>query len=298
MNRFVTTETVPNQTNQLSKDLLKHLGQYTRCKDINEIYSKLKSLSRSRFKTSNSYYNEVFSAPKCVIKNWTRSMSLVSVPGLYSDLDLEKGTYEGGFKVWESTADLIRFITEDKDHLDPLLHKNREFKALELGAGAGLTTLALIGRILQDSSMQSNYVVHVQDYNFEVLASLTLINFTVNLPLDYLEALISTKCLRFFYGDWRNFRPRCKYSLIYMSEVIYNIDNFESLHSLLDRHLNKKGIVVIATKNTYFGLTGGLFAWKDFLKEKNVFTIDKHIKVTTTNIPRSILVIKRVRSQE
>lgn len=222
-------------------------------------------------------------------------MSLVSVPGLYSDLDLEKGNYEGGFKIWESTGDLIRFITEDVNYLDDLLHNNRGFRALELGAGASLPTLSLIGRILRDPSMQSNYSIHLQDYNWQVLASLTLINFTVNLPLDYLVALLSTDCLRCFHGDWKDFRNQStyKYNLIYMSEVIYNSDNYESLHSLLDRHLKKDGLVIIATKNTYFGLSGGLMVWTDFLKEKNVFIVHKHIRVTSTNIPRSILIIKR-----
>lgn len=225
-------------------------------------------------------------------------MSLVTVPGLYSDLDLDKGNYEGGFKVWESTGDLIRFITEDQENLNHLLHNNREFRALELGAGAGLPTLSLIGRILQDPLMQSNYSIHVQDYNWEVLASLTLINFTVNLPADYLQALISTKCLRCFYGDWKDFRCQSnyKYNLIYMSEVIYNMENYDSLHTLLDRHLKKNGLVVIATKNTYFGLTGGLIAWVDHLREKNIFIVHRHIRVTTLNIPRSILIIKRVGS--
>lgn len=211
-----------------------------------------------------------------------------------------KGAYEGGFKVWESTGDLIKFITEDKDHIDHLLHGDREFRALELGAGAGLPTLSLIGRILQDPVVKSNYSIHVQDYNWEVLASLTLINFALNLPVDYLRSLISTKCLRCFYGDWKDFRCRSnyRYSLIYMSEVIYNVDNYESLHNLLNCHLRKNGLVVIATKNTYFGLTGGLFAWVEYIETKNVFTVCRHIKVTTTNIPRSILIMKRLRSQE
>lgn len=233
-----------------------------------------------------------------MIKHWTRSMSLVTVPGLYSDLDLESGKYEGGFKVWESTNDLVKFITEDQSIMSELMHYDSDFKTLELGAGASLPSLALLSRIIDDPLFESGYRIHVQDYNWQVLASLTLINFAVNLPSDYLKALLDTKSLRLFYGDWRNFRVQSnyKYDLIMMSEVIYNSDNYESLHNLIDRHLKRSGYVLIATKDTYFGLSGGLYCWIDYLDSRGIFTPFKVIKVSTTNIPRSILIMKRLTS--
>lgn len=231
------------------------------------------------------------------MKQWTRSsLSLISVPGLYSDLDLESSKYEGGFKVWESTRDLVKFIIEDKSIFEELLNRqSRKFKALELGAGASLPSLALLNRLIEDENFNSDYRIHCQDYNWQVLASLTLLNFAANLPSSYFQALVESKCLRFFYGDWGNFRPgsTSKYDLIFMSEVLYNSMNYDSLFNLLNKHLKLNGYIVIATKNTYFGLSGGLYSWLDYLDAKNVFKIHKLVHVSASNIPRSIVILNR-----
>lgn len=223
-------------------------------------------------------------------------MSLVSVPGLYSDLDLESGKYEGGFKVWESTVDLIKFLTEDQSLISSLLHSHRKIKSLELGAGAALASIAFLSRLIEDPVFESEYRIHIQDYNWQVLSSLTLLNFAANFPSDYFKSLLESKCLRFFYGDWANFRQNShyKYDLIMMSEVIYNSDNYASLHGLLNRHLKRDGIIILATKDTYFGLSGGLYSWLEFLENQKVFKTTKIVKVSTTNIPRSIIIMRRL----
>lgn len=260
---------------------------------IEETYFKLKRTSCIRYKTPLSYYPEVFSVSTGLVKQWARFLGLVAVPGLYQDLSLEKGKYEGGFKVWESTRDLIKFLTEDQIIINELLHRGAPFKSLELGAGSSLATLALLSRLIKDPLFDNHYEFHIQDYNWEVLASLTLMNFASNLPLDYLEALIETRCLQFFYGHWNNFKASSKYDLIIMSEVIYDAENYEALHNILAQYTKKNGFVVLATKDTYFGLSGGLYTWVDYMKSKKIFKVDTRISVTTTNIPRSILIMKR-----
>lgn len=277
----------------IMKDIDRQICGQFKCNHINEAYAKIKKLSKIRLKTEYTYYPEVFSVTKGIVKTWTRSLSLVSVPGLYSDLDLVKGTYEGGFKVWESTRDLVKFLTEDQTIISELLHRNSKFRCLELGAGASLPTLALISRLLLDPEFTSAYRFHLQDYNWQVLASLTLLNFAANLPSDYLSALLDTKSLRFFHGDWSKFDSHSKYNLIIMSEVIYNFDNYESLHNLLEKHLKSRGYIVIATKDTYFGLSGSLYSWLDFVDTKGVFRATRVIKVSKYNIPRSILIMQR-----
>lgn len=252
--------------------------------------------SKTKIKIKSNYFPELFSVSNGFVKQWTRSLGLVSVPGLYSDLDLEKGKYEGGFKVWESTRDLVRFINEDISIMGELLYRqSRKFKALEIGAGASLPSLALLNRLIDDPNFRSDYRIHCQDYNWQVLASSTLLNFAANLPPNYFQALIESGCLRFFHGDWKDFRTRSnyKYDLIMMSEVLYNSANYDSLFSLLDRHLKHNGYIIIATKNTYFGLSGGLYSWLDYLEKKNVFHMCKTVHVFASNIPRSIVVMKR-----
>lgn len=248
--------------------------------------------SKVRLKIKNTYYEEVFSVSKRIVKLWARSMNLVSVPGLYSDIDIQNGKYEGGFKVWECASDLVKFISEDS-LIPKLLHRKnlRKFYSLELGAGASLPSLTLLSRIIGDDDFKHRFRVHVQDYNWQVLASLTLMNFSFNLPLDYLEALLKTNSLRFFYGHWKDHKSSFKYDLIMMSEVIYNAENFEALYLLLVRNLKKSGCVVIATKNTYFGLSGGLDLWLEFVESRGEFRIVGLLQVTTVNVPRSILIM-------
>lgn len=257
-----------------------------------EAHTKIKRESKVRFLTKNTYYDEVFSVSKRIIKLWSRSLNLVSVPGLYSDIDIQSGKYEGGFKVWECAGDLIKFISEDR-LIDHILHRRNthSFKALELGAGAALPSITLLSRIIGDEDYELSYRIHVQDYNWQVLASVTLMNFAINFPLDYFEALLRTKSLRFYHGHWKNWQGHHKYDLIMMSEVIYNADSFDSLHNLLANGLKKTGYAVMATKNTYFGLSGGLEPWLSFIKSRDLFRVVDLLPVTTFNVPRSILII-------
>lgn len=48
-------------------------------------------------------------------KSLEESRIINSTPGLTSESDLEPSKYEGGFKVWESTKDLIELLYEDPD---------------------------------------------------------------------------------------------------------------------------------------------------------------------------------------
>lgn len=265
----------------------------TKSLSLEEIYKKLRKNARVRVKMRNCHYRELFSVNKVIIKHWTRWLNLTSVPGLYSELDLVKGTYEGGFKVWESTKDLIKYLsTSETEMMCQLLYSPGTLRVLEIGAGSALPTMTLLNRICGDPAFNKPYEFHLQDFNWEVLASLSLINFAANFPIDFLEALIDKQCLRFFHGDWKNFKSDSRYNLIMMSEVIYNADNYESLHSLFIEHLDFDGYIVLATKNTYFGLSGDLYSWIQFVNSKKVFYQQQQIVITTSNIPRSIIIMR------
>lgn len=265
----------------------------------NNSLRRIKLISKTRLKldSSQSALPVIYSAPRSAILHWIKTLKLASIPDcLNSNCDLTKGIYEGGFKVWEATSDLVKHLNEEQVIIDELLASNRRLKVLELGAGAGLASLGLISRLINDSRVETNYRIHLQDYNWQVLATLTLLNFALNLPPDYLRELIEKKCLRFFAGDWRNFRidKRYRYNLIIMSEVLYDSDNYESLHDLLDARLKDSGYIIIATKDTYFGLSGGLYSWLDYLSTRNIFTPRKVIRASSGNIPRSIVILERL----
>lgn len=258
----------------------------------------LKITTKVRIELSKySFLEEIFSVPPQILFRWTRKYLGIPTPGFDTDKDLEEGHYEGGGKVWEATADLAKFITEDQQFIGKLLQDNSKcIRILELGCGSGLVSLAFISRLIHDESFKSDYAIHVQDYNWEVLASTTLLNFAFNLPLNFVNTLIATKTLRFFYGDWSQFRKNknSRYNLIMMSETTYNAENYHALHDLLNNRLKNHGYVVMATKDTYFGLSGGLYSWLAFLEERGVFIPVKMLKVFQTNIPRSILVLRKI----
>jgi len=216
-------------------------------------------------------------------------------------LDVKRGTYEGGFKVWEGTHDLVQFISKDEEFIGGLFRRNQGLKVLELGCGCGLASLAFISRLIASQEFDQNYQIHLQDYNWQVLTNYTMLNFGLNLPPDYFRALIKTKSLRFFYGDWTKFRGGHKgnnYDLILMSETIYDSSNYSALHDLLRLQLRQDGFIVMASKDVYFGLTGGLYSWLDFIATENVFIPIKTLKVNQTNIPRSILVLRKISPRE
>lgn len=214
------------------------------------------------------------------------------IVGLKSDSDIITGKYEGGFKIWESTYDLIGFINDNKAIIDSLIAQEDKIRVLELGAGAALASIALCKRLMHSTGCDKHRI-HIQDYNWQVLSSLSLINLGLNTSIDFVRRAINKKTIRLFSGDWKSFSYKHKYHLIMMSEVLYNRSFYESLHSILDTQLKEDGYIVIATKNTYFGLSGSLYDWLEFVKKMDSFRVQEVIKVNQINIPRSILVLRR-----
>lgn len=263
----------------------------TECDKFDQALLKISKESRVKISVSGDHH--IISAPKRICDGWTKTMRFPKIIGLNANSDLEKGKYEGGLKVWEGTYDLVNYINTNRDVIGELFSSGHRIDILELGAGASLATLAFLYRLFYDPEFNSNYRIHIQDYNWQVLASITLINLAMNLPQDYLQNMIESKYLLLFHGDWMNFSSPKKYHLIFMSEVIYNIENYESLHNLLNLHTKRKGFIVIATKDVYFGLTGGLHQWLDFVEQKNIFYQHDIIKTKTKSIPRSIIILRR-----
>jgi protein-histidine N-methyltransferase len=83
------------------------------------------------------------------------------------DTDLIKGIYEGGFKTWECSLDLVEFMHS----MDDAAFANK--KILELGCGSALPGIYLLMRI--DTTR-----VDFQDYNDQVLQYITIPNIILN----------------------------------------------------------------------------------------------------------------------
>eukprot|EP01096_Ripella_sp_DP13-Kostka_P013441 TRINITY_DN5838_c0_g1_i1.p1 TRINITY_DN5838_c0_g1~~TRINITY_DN5838_c0_g1_i1.p1 ORF type:complete len:407 (-),score=138.70 TRINITY_DN5838_c0_g1_i1:22-1125(-) len=204
--------------------------------------------------------------------------------------DLLKGVYEGGFKIWECSVDLLLFVKE-RLSIDP--HSNSVVfsvptssaadpvhvplgidSVLELGCGIGLPALFILLFGLHTSPLS----VHFQDYNFEVLEQQTIPTVVTNVlrlqnqeklgDIDEKEEVFRTiKHLQsssaFIAGDWANISAdqsfqKQSYKLILAAETLYNKENHKDFFQIVKQSLRKPdGIALIASKVFYFGVGGG-----------------------------------------
>ncbi len=185
------------------------------------------------------------------------------------DQDIVKDMYEGGFKVWEGTYDLINFLYNHGQHFN-LNGKN----ILDMGCGCGLVGIFCMKAYDLNS-------VCFQDFNLEVLKFSTLSNIVKN----DLETQIP-RC-KFISDDWGMTVEKVlsntndivtklhtdpdkfkvsKFDAIFMSEVLYNNDNYLKIGSIIDALLDQTGICIISSKLYYFGVNGSVDEFKDFMQ--------------------------------
>ena len=74
--------------------------------------------------------------------------------------------YEGGFKIWECSLDLVRYLSG-------MNNKESYNSVLELGCGHALPSIFCLTRNLTKTAT-------VQDFNKEVIDRITKINFAIN----------------------------------------------------------------------------------------------------------------------
>ena len=205
-------------------------------------------------------------------------------PLLEAKSDLVPGVYEGGFKIWECTYDLLSYLQENS--VASCLPKAR---VLDLGCGAGLTGIfcALLGATS----------VTFQDYNADVINGVTIPNYCANNRNQN-----KLKCKpNFFSGPWNKFCDSIKqyqnsYDLILTSETIYNTSHYETIIDIFDFCLSPSGVILLAAKVNYFGVGGGLRQFEDSLNSRNNQRPRwsyKTVKVHGDHVKREVLEIKR-----
>ncbi|WCJ27620.1 hypothetical protein M5689_009351 [Euphorbia peplus] len=195
--------------------------------------------------------------------------------------DLVPGVYEGGLKLWEGSLDLIKALRTE------VQHGNLSFtgkRVLELGCGHGLPGIF--------ACLEGAAVVHFQDFNAEVLRSLTIPNVNVNLSKRLSK---ETNCdpeveTRYFAGDWSEIHrclphiqsnekencssrecPESGYDTILMAETIYSISAQASLYELIKKCIHRShGVVYMAAKKHYFGVGGGTQQFLSLLDKDGV----------------------------
>jgi len=185
--------------------------------------------------------------------------------------DLVPNIYEGGFKTWECSHDLVDYLKSIITNFQNLT------TVLELGCGSGLPGLEL--------NKHKQFHVDFQDFNREVVEQ-------TGRQLKKEKGVYNN---RMFYGDWSdlmNIIPSKYYDLILTSETIYNTGNYGKLVKLFDHALKPQGIIYLAAKVYYFGVQGGIRQFEEFLTKTGLFNT-RVIRVIDANVKREILEITR-----
>jgi len=171
----------------------------------------------------------------------------VTLAELPESFDVVPGRYEGGFKIWECSLDLVDFLFSSFG--SPSSHKHKPRKVLELGCGHGLPGCAFLSLRLEGST------VLFSDLNAEVLEQTTWPNVAMNCP----DLLDRVQCV---CGDWLSLSNTIlghedKFDLILSAETLYTSLSCQKVLFMLENHLSSDGVALLATKRHYFGLGGG-----------------------------------------
>lgn len=230
--------------------------------------------------------------------------------------DLISSVYEGGFKIWECTLDLIEYLREYDDS-----KRIQGETVIDIGCGVGLLgayalkfcqaafvtfqdfnesvlldatgpTALINSHPMPDkakllSDVQDNPIGNGEDRSAEVGAYMQ--NF---IDVPKLAETVSSK-MDFVTGDWSELarsdnENHTQYDLVLSSETIYNESNYDALHDYLNTVTKSDGVVLMSAKSHYFGVGGGVQSWVDFVTQKGVFTVDI-VKDIDTNLKRHIL---------
>ena len=183
--------------------------------------------------------------------------------------DVKPGVYEGGFQLWECTLDLLRFM------------ENIDFSGktvFELGCGRGLPGIYC--------SLHGCTKVVLQDFNLDVIEEVTMPNAILNnCPSNSIVFSASS------WSDVPSLFPAFSFDFVLASETIYRKEDLPSLVSAF-RHLFKDdGVVIVAAKRMYFGLSGSVFDLIEHLKGE--FSYELHEIKDESAYRRDIITIRK-----
>lgn len=233
--------------------------------------------------------------PKAVIDNATAAR-LVGQPELCV-ADLVPGRYEGGFKVWEGALDLCRVLL--RRHSGPWQQPAAAqdgagtvgfagLRVLELGCGHGLPGIvALLG----------GAHVTFHDFNEAVLLGAT----HPNVEAAARQHGAAADRARYISGDFASvsghlchepgFQP---FDMILTAESIYNLQSARQVVGCCMQCMTEGGMAYIAAKSHYFGVGGGLAAFKRLVDAEPSLRVTDIIKFDdgVSNV-REVLVITK-----
>ncbi|PQE24105.1 nucleolar 12 protein [Rutstroemia sp. NJR-2017a BVV2] len=241
--------------------------------------------------------------------------------GLGND-DVKTGVYEGGFKSWESSVDLVKVIAARAN----LGEKGRR-RVIELGCGTALPSLAVLQWFLQrPASCDSGLDLGLADYNPTVLQLVTLPNVILSWAqatksdsweaegeLDIDEALISEFIsslkshnirLSFFSGAWspefvslvcKEMEQPCEKMMIIGAETIYSpaaLKAFaETLMALLEPSAGTVKTALIGAKKVYFGVGGSIEDFIEHISTRGALV--ERVREESDGVRRAVVEVKK-----
>jgi len=223
--------------------------------------------------------------------------------------DLRTNIYEGGFKTWECSIDLAKYL------LDTTINVPDE--VIELGAGSALPSLLLFQLLLKRGS--ENKTLILTDFNSSVLRLLTLSNIFLNWMIvtepdlihdcqgevditvelkDGFKTYLESKniMIKFISGPWGDdmisiVQSMNKKRLILASETIYSPESLPSFIKLLIHLLSNDSEGLIAAKRYYFGVGGDINTFVKLCTDNDLQIHD--LNIHNGGISRTILKVQK-----
>lgn len=231
--------------------------------------------------------------------------------------DVRANTYEGGLKVWECTYDVLGLLSK---YTDEQLFGSPHTKILELGCGSGVISSYIFYRYLVYKSRQqqaSKLTITVADYNHDVLRLATVYSFLLtwlavrgenaqemetgelniepSLVDEFFNFVKENVEIEYVSGAWgREFVDivgQHKYDFVIASETIYSLETLPVFTQTLLETLSPQGQGLVAAKNVYFGVGGGIPEFVAELQKAN--TKYEVLPVHQANVGRSIVRISK-----
>lgn len=189
--------------------------------------------------------------------------------------DILPAIYEGGFKLWECALDLT-------SHL--LANPPSATTVLELGAGHAFPAIA--------AARAGATIIHIHDYNAEVLHAASMPNVDANAP--------DRANFRYFAGGWHALPAVLgrRYDLVLSAETVYAPQAVVAVATVVLDTLACGGTALIAGKAYYFGVGGGTRAFANavvLLAERRAIAVTVDVVEESRDGASNVREIVRVR---
>lgn len=183
---------------------------------------------------------------------------------------VEPGKYEGGFQLWECTLDLLKFM-------ETLDLKNK--CVYELGCGWGLPGIY--------AALRGAQKVVLQDYNRDVIEEATIPNCGLNgCPEGVCEFSAHA------WADIPAAFPAHQFDIVLASETIYRKEQLDEFMNACKHLVKDDGMIIIAAKRMYFGLSGSVFDLIDMTKGE--YGYEQHENKGNSAYVRDVIVFRKL----